>query len=203
MFPADGGKYMREFRNATGTDASFAAASFPSFGFIRFYQQGFIQAGRVDPKNTSEVSKVDGVLGAACNQERTTSPEWTRFAALYNSQFPATVDAGGLPSPIPQIYDSVILLALAIERAGSLDDREAIRDALYSVSAPPGEAYGPGELAEALDAVRNGRDIDYTGASGTFDLDDQGDTALEVIMFKVAGNSFETIPGLKPSDLRQ
>lgn len=203
MFPADGGKYMREFRNATATDAALSQENFASFGFIRFYQQGFIEAGRVDPKNTREVSKVEGVLGAACNQERTTSPEWTRFAALYNSQFPPAADAGSLPSPIPQIYDSVILLALAIEKAGSLDNRVAIRDALYAVSAPPGEAYGPGQLAEALDAVRNGRDIDYTGASGSFDLDDKGDTALEVILWQVSGNGFVTIPGLRPSDLRQ
>ena len=179
------------------------STSFASFGFIRFYQQGFIEAGRVDPKNTSEVSKVEGVLGAACNQQRDTSPEWTRFSALYSSQFPPAADAGSLPSPIPQIYDSVILLALAVEKAGSLDDRVAIRDALYSISAPPGEAYGPGQLAEALDAVRNGRDIDYTGAAGSFDIDDRGDTALEVIMFKVLGNGFVTVPDLRPSDLRQ
>lgn len=203
LFPADGGKFMREFRNATDGDPAFSAAGFPSFGFIRFYQQGFIEAGRVDPKNTSEISKVEGVIGAACNQERTTSPEWTRFKALYDAQFPPSLDAGNLPAPIPQIYDSVVLLALAIEKAGGLDDRVKVRDALYSVSAPPGEAYGPGQLAEAFDAVRNGRDIDYVGASGTFDLDDLGDTALEVIMWQVAGNGFVTIPGLKPGDLRQ
>ncbi len=203
LFPADGGKYMREFRSAAGADPELAPDSFPSFGFIRFYQQGFIEAGRVEPKNTSEISKVEGVIGAACNQERTTSPEWARFKALYDAQFPPDVDAGSLPAPIPQIYDSVILLALAVEKAGSLDNREKIRDALYSVSAPPGEAYGPGQLAEALDAVRSGRDIDYVGASGTFDLDDLGDTALEVIMWKVSGNGFVTIPGLDPADLRQ
>jgi ABC-type branched-subunit amino acid transport system substrate-binding protein len=203
LFPADGGKYMRELRNVTANDTRFSASSFLSFGFIRFYQQGFIEAGRIDPKNASELSKVDGVLGAACNQQRDTSPEWTRFAALYNSQFPPAADAGAAPSPIPQIYDSVILLALAIESVGNLDDRVAIRDALYTVSAPPGEAYGPGQLAEALDAVRSGRDIDYTGAAGTFDLDDKGDTALEVILWKVSGNGFVTIPGLRPSDLRQ
>lgn len=203
MFPADGGKYMREFRKAAESNPALSATSFPSFGFIRFYQQGFIEAGRVDAKNTSELSKVDGVLGAACNQERDTSPEWTRFNALYKSQFPPAADAGNLPSPIPQIYDSVILLALAIEKAGSLENRVAIRDALYEVSAPPGDAFGPGQLAEALEAVRSGRDIDYTGASGTFDIDDRGDTALEVIMWKVSGNGFVTIPGLKPGDLQR
>lgn len=203
LFPADGGKYMREFRSAAGTDPALAADAFASFGFIRFYQQGFIEAGRVDPKNTSEISKVEGVIGAACNQERVTSPEWTRFKALYDAQFPPSVDAGNLPAPIPQIYDSVILLALAIEKAGSLDDRAKVRDALYSTSAPPGEAYGPAQLAEALDAVRNGRDIDYVGASGTFDLDDLGDTALEVIMWRVTGNGFVTLAGLDPADLRQ
>lgn len=203
MFPADGGKYMREFRAAAESNPALSAANFPSFGFIRFYQQGFIEAGRVDAKNTNELSKVDGVLGAACNQERVTSPEWTRFNALYESQFPPAADTSNLPSPIPQIYDSVILLALAIERAGNLEDRVAIRDALYEVSAPPGDAFGPGQLAEALEAVRTGRDIDYTGASGTFDIDDRGDTALEVIMWKVSGNGFETIPGLKPDDLQR
>lgn len=201
MFPADGGKYMREFRTATAGDAAFTPDAFMSFGFIRFYQQGFIEAGRVDPKNTNEVSKVEGVMGAACNQKRDTSPEWTRFNALYESQYPPTVDAGNLPSPIPQIYDSVALLALAVERAGSLTDRVKIRDALYEVSAPPGEAFGPGQLAEALEAVRAGRDIDYVGASGTFDLDDNGDTALEVLFWRVAGNGFQTVPGLRSTDL--
>ncbi|MBX3258667.1 MAG: ABC transporter substrate-binding protein [Labilithrix sp.] len=204
MFAADGGKYMREFRGATQGNGAFSAASFSTFGFIRFYQQGFIEAGRVDAKNTNELSKVDGVLGAACNQERNTSPEWARFDALYRSQFPpAADDAGSLPSPIPQIYDSVILLALAVEKAGSVDDRVAIRDALYSVSAPPGDAFGPGQLAEALNAVRSGRDIDYTGASGTFDIDDRGDTALEVILWRVSGNGFVSIPDLRSGDLQK
>lgn len=203
MFPADGGRYMRELREATEGDERFAPDRFLSLGFIRFYQQGFIEAGRVDPKNTSERSKAEGVIGAACNQERTTSPEWTRFTALYTSQYPPTGDAGSLPAPIPQIYDSVVVLALAIEKAGSLDDRVAIRDALYDVSAPPGQSYGPGQLAEAIDAIRNGRDIDYTGASGSFDIDERGDTALEVIMWRVTEKGFENLPDLKPGDLQR
>jgi ABC-type branched-subunit amino acid transport system substrate-binding protein len=203
LFPADGGKFMREFRRVTASDPVFAPDAFPSFGFIRFYQQGFIEAGRVDPKNTAEVSQVEGVLGSACRQERPDSPEWTRFNALYTAQWPDLPDAASLPPPIPQIYDSVILLALAIEKAGTMDDRQAIRDALYAVSAPPGDAFGPSQVAEALEAVRLGRDIDYVGAAGSFDLDDQGDTALEVIMWKVQGNGFVTIPGLDPAQLRQ
>jgi len=203
MFPADGGRYMREFRGAAEGKPALSITSFPSFGFIRFYQQGFIEAGRVDAKNTNELSKVDGVMGAACNQERDTSPEWARFTALFRSQFPPTKEEANLPAPIPQIYDSVIVLALAIEKAGGLEDRVAIRDALYEVSAPPGQAFGPGQLAEALDAVRSGQDIDYTGAAGTFDIDDKGDTALEVIMWQVKGNGFVSLPGLRPADLQR
>src|SRR5690606_19688136 len=77
LFPADGGKFMREFRRATDGDPAFTPDRFLSFGFIRFYQLGFIEAGRVDPKNTSEISQVEGVLGSACRQERPDSPEWT------------------------------------------------------------------------------------------------------------------------------
>ena len=203
LFPGDGGKWMRELRRSTGTDPAFTADAFPSYGFIRFYQQGFIEAGRVDPKNAAEVSQVEGVLGSACRQERPDSQEWTRFNALYKAQWPDLPDAASLPPAIPQIYDSVILLALAIEKAGTLDDREKIRDALYAVSAPPGDAFGPSQIAEALEAVREGRDIDYVGAAGSFDLDDTGDTALEVIMWKVQGNGFVTIPGLDSAQLRQ
>lgn len=203
LFPSDGGKWMRELRRVTANDPAFTTDAFPSYGFIRFYQQGFIEAGRVDPKNAAEVSQVEGVLGSACRQERPDSPEWTRFDALYNAQWPDLPDAASLPPAIPQIYDSVILLALAIEKAGTLDDREKIRDALYAVSAPPGDAFGPAQIAEALEAVREGRDIDYVGAAGSFDLDEQGDTALEVIMWKVQGNGFVTIPGLDSAQLRQ
>jgi ABC-type branched-subunit amino acid transport system substrate-binding protein len=201
MFPADGGKYMRAFRLAVGDDPAFSPGSFLSLGFIRFYQQGFIEAGRVNPKDVNEKSSVEGVIGAACNQERRTSPEWNRFFSLYKAQFPSTEDAGNLPAPIPQIFDSLMVLALAIEKAGTTENREAIRDALYEVSSPPGAAYGPAELAEALDAVRSGRDIDYTGAAGTFDIGENGDTALEVILFKVVGNGFETMTGLYSADL--
>jgi len=201
MFPADGGKYMRAFRLAVQDDPAFSPENFLSLGFIRFYQQGFIEAGRVNPKDVNEPSLVNGVIGAACNQERRTSPEWNRFATLYEAQFPPSEDAGNLPAPIPQIFDSVMVLALAIEKAGTTENREAIRDALYEVSSPPGAAYGPAELAEALDAVRSGRDIDYVGAAGTFDIGENGDTALEVILFKVVGNGFETIPGLRSADL--
>lgn len=203
LFPGDGGKFMREFRRVTAADPAFAADRFLSFGFIRFYQQGFIEAGRVDPKNAAETSQVEGVLGSACRQERPDSSEWTRFNALYEAQWPDLPDAASRPPAIPQIYDSVMLLALAIEKAGGTDDRQAIRDALYAVSAPPGDAFGPAQIAEALEAVRLGRDIDYVGAAGSFDLDDQGDTALEVIMWRVQGNGFVTIPGLDSAQLRQ
>ncbi len=199
---SNGGAYMRNFGDATKGFPEFSIEKFPTYGFIRFYQQGFIEAGRVVAKDVSEQSATEGVIGAACNQERTSSPEWARFRALYDSQYPPTAASAGAPAPIPQVYDSVILLALAIEQAKSVDNKKAIRDALYTVSSG-GTSYGPGQLAEALAAIRRGEDIDYNGASGTFDIDDKGDTLLDVILFKITGNQFVTVPGLQSGDLRQ
>ena len=43
------------------------------------------------------------------------------------------------------------------------------------MSGPPGTKYTFEHLQEALDAAANGEDIDYEGASGPIDLDENGD----------------------------
>jgi hypothetical protein len=78
-------------------------------------------------------------------------------------------------------YDTAVLAALAIERAGTADDAAKVRDALYDVSSK-GTAFGPGGVGEALAAIQAGTDIDYDGASGPVDLDDGGDVIAGYIV---------------------
>ena len=66
------------------------------------------------------------------------------------------------------------MLALAIEQADT-DDSVAVRDELRSVANPPGEVVGPGDVARALELVREGKDINYEGAAGSIDFDARGD----------------------------
>ena len=73
-----------------------------------------------------------------------------------------------------QNFDAVVLIGLAAAKAGSTDP-QAIADSMASVSGPPGEKYTFENLQEAFEAIANGDDVDYEGASGPIDLDENGD----------------------------
>jgi branched-chain amino acid transport system substrate-binding protein len=71
-------------------------------------------------------------------------------------------------------YDATMLMALAIEKAGSTD-RRAIADALMQLNDPQGEVVGPGEWQKAKALIAEGTPINYQGASGSVDFDEKGD----------------------------
>jgi len=81
-----------------------------------------------------------------------------------------------------EAYDAVMVIALAAEKAGSVDPT-AIRDALRDVGNAPGTKVGspPEGITAAFEAVRNGEDIDYDGASGSVEFDENGDVLLGAI----------------------
>lgn len=80
-------------------------------------------------------------------------------------------------------FDAAFLIGLAIEQAGSTDG-PAIRDALPLVSSG-GTPFGPDAFGAAVDAIRAGEDIDYVGASGEVDFDDNGDVVGPYLIWKV------------------
>lgn len=71
-------------------------------------------------------------------------------------------------------YDATFLMALAIEKAGAAD-RSLIAAALREVASAPGVIIRPGEWAKAKAAIANGEDINYEGAVGSNDFDENGD----------------------------
>ncbi len=73
-----------------------------------------------------------------------------------------------------QGYDATFLIALAIEKAGKAE-RGLISKALRAVANPPGEVVRPGEWKKAKALLAAGKDINYEGASGTVDFDENGD----------------------------
>jgi ABC-type branched-subunit amino acid transport system substrate-binding protein len=89
----------------------------------------------------------------------------------------AFVDEFGELPPKPYIdsaYDATFLLALAAEKAGS-NDPKAVRDALRDVANPPGVTVLPGQWEQAKKLIADGQDIDYDGAAGPVNFDDNGD----------------------------
>ncbi len=88
-----------------------------------------------------------------------------------------------------QAYDAAFLLALAIEKNGSAD-REGVSAALREVASPPGEVILPGEWEKAKQLIADGQDINYEGAGGTQDFDDNGDVPGVVQEMAVEGGTF-------------
>jgi ABC-type branched-subunit amino acid transport system substrate-binding protein len=82
-----------------------------------------------------------------------------------------------------QAFDAVMLAFLAALKAGS-SDPEAIRDNLQDVSGPPGDPYTFEELGDAIQAVLNGEDVDYEGASGPINFDENGDPSPEGAIYE-------------------
>ncbi|MCD4768332.1 MAG: ABC transporter substrate-binding protein [Methanosarcinales archaeon] len=76
----------------------------------------------------------------------------------------------------PQTYDAAAVIALAIEKAGSADGT-AIRDNLRSVANPPGEEVT--DIGTGLKLIREGKDINYKGASGDITFDENGDISAD------------------------
>jgi neutral amino acid transport system substrate-binding protein len=83
-------------------------------------------------------------------------------------------------------YDAAAVIALAIEKAGSVDGT-AIRDNIRAVANPPGVEVT--DIGEGLMLIREGKDINYQGASGDVNFDDNGDiTTAYYAKWQVAEN---------------
>ena len=143
---------------------------------------------------------VDGVLGTA-PITAPASATYNAFAGNYEATF-------GKPPEIfnGNQYDAAMLVLLAIEQAG-IDQGPAVRDGLFSVSRDNndgGRFYGPGQIGEALAALRDGQPIDYLGASGPVDLDDFGEVVAdyEVWRYDAQTDTFVTEAIVSASDLK-
>jgi branched-chain amino acid transport system substrate-binding protein len=88
-----------------------------------------------------------------------------------------------------QGYDAAFVLALAIEKAGSAD-REGLNTALREVANEPGEVILPGEWEKAKQLIADGQDINYEGATGSVEFDENGDVPGVIEQLVIEGDSF-------------
>ena len=68
-------------------------------------------------------------------------------------------------------YDSAIVLALAMTKAGTVTDGTKIAAAIKQVSSPPGQTVS--DYKTGVDELKAGKKINYDGASGPMDYNDQ------------------------------
>jgi ABC-type branched-subunit amino acid transport system substrate-binding protein len=86
-------------------------------------------------------------------------------------------------------YDAVAILALALEsaaqEAGTTPSRSAIRDHIVRVSSPPGVPVQWNEIGKGLALLREGKKVNYQGASGPVDLNDSGVIDARIALFRI------------------
>ncbi len=106
----------------------------------------------------------------------------------------AAAAAGLDPTAIfsPQAYDAAFMVALAIEKNGSAD-REGVSAALRSIASAPGEVILPGEWEKAVALIAAGKDINYEGAGGAQDFDENGDVAGTYNEQRIENGAFVTV----------
>jgi branched-chain amino acid transport system substrate-binding protein len=88
-------------------------------------------------------------------------------------------------------YDAAALLMLAMQAAGSSDPR-VYKDKVLDVANAPGEKFYPGQIAAALQAVKDGKDVDWEGASAV-ELIGPGESAGRYRQFEVKDGKYETV----------
>jgi len=184
--------YASELSKATaGNPDVLAAISYPESA--RIYLREALEGGYIDTfilcdgtkspdmNEAVGVDKLEGTHGTAAGSPMTDARRI--FEADFESAF-------AVVPPLPYIdttYDAVVLIALAAEKAGTTTDSVAIRNALRDVANPPGEIVGPGidGIAKALELIRDGKDINYEGAGGSQDFDENGDVISTIEIWKI------------------
>lgn len=161
-----------------------------------------IEAGYQRDFLMTDGMKGEGVApGPACASAEAPGPLEGSYgtvaaAGFKADQFEADFDAGGYgPTTIPyhdKAYDAVMLIALAMVRAGEATG-PAIRDNLRAVANPPGVEVFYDEWNKAIALLNQGKEINYQGAAGLVDFKDTGDVDGAIEIWKIEGCQVVTV----------
>ncbi len=126
----------------------------------------------------------DEIEGSTGQHPGTDSPGVAKFTEMVGGAFDAT-------SPFtPESYDAAALIMLAMQAANSKDSND-YKAKILEVANAPGEQIFPGELAKALQILKDGGDIDYVGATAV-ELIGGGESAGNYREIKIEGGKIAT-----------
>ncbi len=142
-------------------------------------------------------STIDGMRALAPGASRGAA------AAAFVRDFALADPHNVKPAPYAaQEFDATVLCYLAAVAAGSTDGQQ-MADHLIDITAPGGDVFTWQQLPDAIKALEDGKDIDYTGASGPIDMDVHGDPTAGVFdVYQYTSNGLEVVaevPAEKPN----
>ena len=187
--------YTAELKQATAGDPDvLVAISYPAQA--EMYLSVLVQRGYtgkillVDAVKSSEM--VEAVGGESLEGTLGTNPgsrENRSLKAFNTAYWEAFSEVPSAPF-LAQTYDTVVLIALAAAKAGTITDSKAIRNALREVATGPGtEVSGePEGIKEGLKLLSDGKDIDYEGVTGSMEFNESGDVNGTIEIWKIEGS---------------
>jgi ABC-type branched-subunit amino acid transport system substrate-binding protein len=137
-----------------------------------FVTDGLISSELAETAGEDAVNELRGTAPGVPDEDEASQA----FDELYTESEPTDVKRQTFDA---QNFDAVVLCYLAAVAAGSTEGAD-MAAVVQDISRPPGDAYTWEELPDAIEALQNGDDIDYVGASGPVDMDDNGDATAGV-----------------------
>ncbi|MEK9659469.1 MAG: ABC transporter substrate-binding protein [Chloroflexota bacterium] len=183
--------YASEVQRVTANNPDvLVAISYPESAAV--YLREAVDSGKAKKflltDGTKSEELISKVGASALEGAQGTAPSSVDSAssAQFAADFQATYGTGLTGPFIAESYDAMVLIGLAYVKAGSANPTE-IRNALREVANAPGEIIGAGEseIRRAIQLIRDGKDINYQGASGPVDFDANGDVAGAMEIWKV------------------
>lgn len=181
-YPGDGTTVAREWISSGGPQKFL----FPD----GLYSQDFV--------NDVGAQYMKSVHGTAPGSTET--PSLATFKTEFQAKF------GTLPtqSYITNAYDAAVIIGLAIDQAHSADAK-AIRDSIRKVTDPKGEKVyaGVDQIKRGLQLIKQGKAIQYVGASGPLQFDANGDTVAPMVVWTVKDGKLEQLKMMSADQIAQ
>jgi len=184
-YPPDASSFESEVASAfKGNPNAVLLIAYPETGSLILkaaYQQGLLgkqtqvlltdgmkdlKIGELVGKNEKGEYIIAGMTGTSASAGGTALKSFTnRYKAAYKKE----------PSVYaPNTWDATAVLVLAAEAAKSTSGAD-IKNQIRAVANPPGQDVS--DVCQALSLIRQGKEINYQGASGNVDFDSQGDVS--------------------------
>jgi branched-chain amino acid transport system substrate-binding protein len=180
-FPQDGATMTREWISLGGTQNLILNNSLRSPEYVQSVGSQYLQ-------------NAYGMDNAPA-----TGPTVEVFKKAYEEKYGISSDGPGIHTQ----YDAIMVLGLAMNIAPELTGT-AIRDSIRKVQDPNGTVIGTGpeEFRKAVQLIKEGKPIRYSGATGPVEFDENGDVSGAALIWEVEGEELVVVETLTAEDMQ-
>ncbi|NND50487.1 MAG: ABC transporter substrate-binding protein [Rhizobiales bacterium] len=189
--------YLSELRDLADSDPKLvflAAAQVTGVNVMKqAYQRGYEwpwwvaqELQQQDFVNAAGVEVVKGVTSWTPGQ-MDDDPAWQRFSNIFKEKWGEAAQSGFYQA---ETYDAFMVTALAMIKGGEATGA-AVDANMAAVAAPPGERVT--NFADAVKLIKEGKEINYDGPSGTIDFNEWGNVGIPAVRLMQVDDSGQWI----------